>query len=218
MDLDHVFLLCDPDAPEAEALRRIGLHEGPPNTHPGQGTACRRFFFGDTYLELLWITDEREARSAAVSRTALWERWQARRSGACPFGVVLRPSIDEPPDAAPPFPTWRYAAPYLAGGAAIEIGDGAALNEPFVAWLGSRREPLPRAEPVAGGIAIGHLTEACLSGPLPSVLSAPSEALVTEQVLDLEIAPRFRLTLTFDRGESGRTADLGPELPLALHW
>ena len=63
MELDRLFLLCDAGAPEAEALVRLGLHEGQANTHPGQGTACRRFFFGDAYLELLWVYDEREVRS-----------------------------------------------------------------------------------------------------------------------------------------------------------
>jgi hypothetical protein len=50
--LDHVFVMCSKGAPEAEALLRVGLREGAGNTHPGQGTACRRFFFENAYLEL----------------------------------------------------------------------------------------------------------------------------------------------------------------------
>ena len=30
---------------EGRAVAAFGLSEGTPNVHPGQGTACRRFFF-----------------------------------------------------------------------------------------------------------------------------------------------------------------------------
>jgi hypothetical protein len=45
VELDHAFIACRPGAPEADALLRQGFVEGSPNTHPGQGTANRRFFF-----------------------------------------------------------------------------------------------------------------------------------------------------------------------------
>jgi hypothetical protein len=218
MELDHVFILCEQGAPEADALIRLGLQEGPPNTHPGQGTACRRFFFANTYLELLWVSDEREAQGETVARTQLWPRWQARRAGGCPFGVVLRPSLDASAGASPPFPTWAYTPAYLPPGMAIDIAAGSRLSEPFVAWLGFQRQPAQLPEPIGHGIAIGHLTKSCLGGPLPGVFSPAIESLVTEQVMELELADRFVLSLTFDRGESGGTADLTPHLPLVLTW
>jgi hypothetical protein len=218
MELDHVFLLCDAGAPEADALIRLGLHEGPPNTHPGQGTACRRFFFANTYLELLWVSDEHEAQGEAVARTALWHRWHARRSGGCPFGVVLRPSIDASVGTRPPFPAWPYRPGYFPHGTAIDIATGSPLNEPFVAWLGFRPQPARRTEPIGQGIALGDLTRARLGGPLPDVLSPGAQALVAERVMELELADRFVLTLTFDRGESGRSVDLTTRLPLVLTW
>ena len=76
--LDHVFVLCAEGAPEAEALTRLGFREGSGNTHPGQGTACRRFFFEHLYLELLWVHDAAEARSAVSLPTRLFERWSLR--------------------------------------------------------------------------------------------------------------------------------------------
>lgn len=42
-ELDYVFVCTTPGAPEADKLVRLGFHEGPPNQHPGQGTANRRF-------------------------------------------------------------------------------------------------------------------------------------------------------------------------------
>ena len=84
VELDHIFVWTGAGAPEAERLASVGLTEGPPNTHPGQGTACRRFFFRNAYIELLWICDAAEAKSAMVSPLRLWERWSGRSGAACP--------------------------------------------------------------------------------------------------------------------------------------
>jgi len=42
IELDHFFILTGPGPPQAELLSDIGLIEGAPNYHPGQGTANRR--------------------------------------------------------------------------------------------------------------------------------------------------------------------------------
>jgi hypothetical protein len=102
-ELDHIFIMSDVDAPEAAALARIGLVEGPANVHPGQGTACRRFFFRFQYLELLWVHSPAEAQSGTTRRTRLWERWLGREQGSCPFGLVFRPAAGAAPRS--PFPT-----------------------------------------------------------------------------------------------------------------
>lgn len=81
--LDHLILLSATGAPEAHAIVHLGLTEGRSNTHPGQGTANRRFFFQNAFLELVWVTDEIEARGETVRRTQLWERWAGRLTGAC---------------------------------------------------------------------------------------------------------------------------------------
>jgi hypothetical protein len=54
LELDHLFICTAPGAPEAEEFVRFGLREGPPNQHPGQGTANRRFAFANAMIELLW--------------------------------------------------------------------------------------------------------------------------------------------------------------------
>jgi len=62
LQCDHLFICTCVDASAAEWLAAFGLKEGEPNVHPGQGTACRRFFFRKAYLELLWVRDPREAQ------------------------------------------------------------------------------------------------------------------------------------------------------------
>ena len=80
MELDHMFVCTDPGAPEAEKLVQFGLHEGPPNQHPGQGTACRRFAFANAMIELLWVSDAKEAQSQEyTTHLALGEMvWSGR--------------------------------------------------------------------------------------------------------------------------------------------
>lgn len=104
--LDHVFVCCDPQAPEAGRLRDAGLIEGSGNVHPGQGKANRRFFFDGGFLELLWVHDPTEARSARTAPTRPWGRWRQRSEGACPFGLCLRPARADV-RAPIPFDHWR---------------------------------------------------------------------------------------------------------------
>src|SRR5437879_6291460 len=91
LELDHFFVCASIGAPEADRLIEFGLSEGTPNNHLGQGTANRRFFFHNAFLELLWVADPAEAQTSAVRRTGLWERWSRRSGGCSPFGIGFRP-------------------------------------------------------------------------------------------------------------------------------
>src|SRR5438552_2189888 len=81
-----------PGAPAADRLVALGLSEGSGNVHQGQGTANRRFFFRNAMVELIWVSDEREAQSDLVAPLRLWERARYRQTGAAPFGLCLRPA------------------------------------------------------------------------------------------------------------------------------
>ena len=104
-ELDHVYVLTSVGAEAAARLAAFGLTEGSPNVHPGQGTACRRFFFENAYIELLWVTDTVEAQSETVAPTHLWERWSRRQQGGCPFGLAFRPSAPGLTALPPPVPS-----------------------------------------------------------------------------------------------------------------
>ena len=83
-ELDHIFICTSIGAGEADRLIAFGLAEGTPNVHQGQGTVCRRFFFHNAYLELLWVENPAEAQSNLIRPTYLWERWSGRTGGAFP--------------------------------------------------------------------------------------------------------------------------------------
>ena len=218
VELDHVFILCAVDAPEADALSRLGLKEGPPNTHPGQGTACRRFLFHNAYLELLWVCDEKEARSAAVQRTRLWERWSQRSRAACPFGIVLRATDNARADE-PPFPTWAYRPDYLPAGLAVDVAVDTPLNAPEFFYMGVQRSGnRPPYEPLAHAIAATVITDVRIGTPVQGELSAAARWAEAAGVLSFNAARDYVLALTFDGATTGSTSDLRPDLPLVLHW
>lgn len=217
MDLDHVFILCDEGAPEAGALLRAGLREGSGNTHPGQGTACRRFFFANGYLELLWVRDVEEARSELVRPTRLLDRWSRRRGGACPFGIVFRPSIDDV-YIAPPFRTWRYTPPYLPEGMAIEVAEDVPLSEPAIIYLAFQRgRARPGGEPIDHAPPLTTLARATIAGPMAELPSDAARAVEGTGQVAFARAADYVLTLAFS-GAADVTADLRPELPLVLRW
>lgn len=87
VELDHVFICTAAGAPEADLLSDLGLTEGPPNVHPGQGTVNRRFCFQNALLELLWVHDPEQAQNAYRRPTHLWERLSTS-------GVTWRPWTD----------------------------------------------------------------------------------------------------------------------------
>jgi hypothetical protein len=215
MELDHVLVCCSVGGGEGEALRRAGLSEGSPNTHPGQGTACRRFFFSNAYLELLWVNDEEEARSAVVAPTRLWERWTGRGSGACPFALVLRSGGDA--SEAPPFPSWPYRPPYLPEGLAIRVAADTPLEGPEIFYMGFQRG-MARAgeEPVEHPLGCRRLTGVTLHRP-PGGRSATANLLEATGLVSFRDADESLLELCFDAADRG-LSDFRPELPLVMRW
>ena len=128
LQLHHVIVYTAIGAPEATGLLDAGLVEGSPATHAGQGSANRRFFFKSGFLELLWVHDEREARSALTAPSKLWDRWAERGRSANPFGLCF--SSEDGAGASLPFPTWPYRPDYLPDGRCILFADGMPMSEP----------------------------------------------------------------------------------------
>ena len=217
MELDHVFILCDEGAPEAAALTRLGLREGSPNTHPGQGTACRRFFFANAYLELLWVDDVALAGREPVKRTRLLDRWALRRAGACPFGVILRAAFDKV-EAKPPFPTWRYTPPYMPEGLAIDIAEGTPIGEPGIFYVALPKARGPRGEqPIDHEPPLNIVNRVAIAGPLPNERSTASQALVDAGLVAFDDTSAYLVTMDF-AASPDTTLDLRPELPLVLRY
>lgn len=198
MDLDHLFLFISPEGPEPAALHALGLRESFRRAHPGQGTANLCYCFDNAYLELLWLSDETEARSPGVARTGLAERAGWRNNGACPFGLALR-------GEALPFPAWDYRPGYLPEGHSIPV---AAFSDdpaqPFVFLSPGRQRPEQWGNGRAGlrQQAAGLREISAIELVLPQALdpAAELEALAREDWLTLRRdGDSAQITLTLTR-------------------
>ena len=216
--VDRVFVCTPVGAPAAERLRQFGLTEGSSNRHPGQGTACRRFFFQNAMLEFLWVENPAEAQSEQTRATRLWDRWSAAAGAASPFGIILRP----PPgvEKACPFDAWDYRPPTMPD-LSLCIAAGTALEEPMWCYMESGRKPADaspeRRQPLeheAGFREVTGVGLACPALPDDSVTAAMARG----GVIGLSTAAGHLLEMHFDRALTGKLEDFRPDLPLVLRW
>jgi len=221
MELDHVFLRSTCGAPEADLLRAFGLAEGSPNTHPGQGTANRRFFFDNAFIESLWIADEGEAASEATGPTMLHERLRADADPVTvsPSGLCFRPGVDA---EAPPFPVWDYAPAYLPPGMTVGVGKDVPLSEPMFFFLA--KGAAPASAPAARRQALEHaaglrsITSITVTTCGKGEWSLPALAASATACVSMEKGSEPLMEIWFDHGRSGRRHDFRPALPLMFHY
>jgi hypothetical protein len=208
--IDHVFLCVEKGAPEAAKLIEFGRREGAPNTHPGQGTANRRFFFDNAMLELIWVENAAEAQSEQTRRTMLWERWSLRAE-CCPFGIILAAAHS---GFGRPFDAWEYR-PSQMPGLVLQVASKATLAEPFWAWF---EKPARRpSQPLDHTAGVHEVTRVNLYGPLlPPDSVAP--AMARDDVIGWRPSGQHLLELEFDERRSGSEVDFRPELPLLFRF
>ncbi len=222
LEIDHLFIATAVGAPEAARLIEFGLLEGAPNTHPGQGTANRRFFFANAFLELVWVTDPAEAQSELVQRTGLWERLSGRAAGASPFGVGLRPAGQQ--GGPIPILTWEYRPPYLPDPLVIHMGENSEVAaEPLVFYIAFGRrsdsDHTERRQPLEHPAGLRAITRARISGPRHAAASATLRAAEAAcPAVSFAIADEPILELGFDDETRGELADFRPALPLVFRW
>jgi hypothetical protein len=214
IELDHVFICTSPEAPEGARLVQFGLREGPPNQHPGQGTACRRFSFANAMIELLWVNDAGEAQNECTRRTLLWERWSGRNSGASPFGIAVRP-VDQQ-STAPPFPAWEYRPAYLPDPLVIRIAE-AQVEEPMWFYLDFMRRVDREQRFIEHSIGTREITGLVLNSPA-SLRSIVAQRMVENGILSTRIGPAPLLEIEFDDNKRKQIADFRPHLPLIFQF
>jgi hypothetical protein len=213
LELDHLLVCVNEGAPEAELLIESGLLEGPPNRHPGQGTANRRFFFANAMLELLFVTDTREAQSERTRRTGLWERWQGRQAGSSPFGICLRPSGSRYTEE-PPFPAWEYRPVYLPEPHVLHVAE-TGVAEPMWIYLNFSRRADYEQRFKDHPIGAREITSLRLCGPLP-LRSGVAQTIVESGIVSFRNRAEHVVEVEFDHGQQGRVMDFSPQLPIVF--
>lgn len=213
IELDHLFVCTAPGAPEAEELVQFGLREGVSNQHPGQGTANRRFDFANAMIELLWVSDAKEAQSQSARRTLLWERWSGRAINASPFGICLRPADSE--DTEPPFPAWEYRPPYLPDPLFMHIAE-TRVEEPMWVYLSFMRRVDREQRFIEHPLGIREITGLTLITPVP-LRSPASQRTVESGILSTRAGATSLLEIEFDNNWRKESLDFRPHLPFVFH-
>jgi hypothetical protein len=228
-EFDHLFICTDIGAYEADRLLSLGLVEGRSNTHPGQGTANRCFFFHNAMLELLWVYDAEAAKSEPIRPTRLWERWVNRQGGACPFGVCLRSATNGGDSVA--FSSWAYRPPYLPEPLSIAVGTNSnVLTEPmlFQTPFGKRpdRYSTEKAQPLDHHLGLREITRVELVTPTADRPSPELQAAIRQSRryandtdrLRLRVGVEYCVELGFDGEVQEHQVDCRPGLPLIISW
>ena len=214
--IDHVFICTASDAPAAEKLIHFGLKEGTPNRHPGQGTACRRFFFHNFMLELLWVVDPNEAQTEHTTR--LWDRWSARAHASSPFGVILRPK--SPSRSKVPFPS-RIYQPKSMPDLTLHIASNTQLTDPMWCYAEAGRRPDEasgeRRQPLNHRVGLRELTGLRLCSP-PVDRSSVTSAMARAGIISWQAGEHHLLELEFDGNQNGNLTSFEPDLPLIIRW
>ncbi len=211
IELDHFFILADPGAARADMVSSIGLVEGSGNTHPGQGTANRRFFFANTTLEFLYLRDRNEALTGRGRCLKIPERLDHINSS--PFGLVVRHSSDS---AKEPFPGERYCPEYFRDDQCFLVGENAGLMEEPLCICMPHNLPRPETLPEPGNPSF-RLTELRIGVPV----TRPSTTLDTISrcpAISVIFGQPHQIELVFNEGQGGQLHDLRPDLPLLVRW
>ena len=191
MELDHVFILCDQGAPEADALLRLGLHEGAPQHAPGPGHG------------LPPVLLRRHLPRAALGRRRGRGGPRCREANAAPRSVGAAPrrrlSVRRHPaavgrrsadDAAAVSDLALHAAVSAGAALAIDVADAIAAG-------GARGLPHRRSSAAAAGAATSRSTTAAACAPSAACRSTGrSRASVSAATARLEGTGAFASALT----------------------
>ncbi|WP_256105957.1 VOC family protein [Streptomyces sp. ODS05-4] len=214
LQFDHLvlFVKSERDASAAvTVLEDAGYCAGSSNKHPGQGTANRRVFFDNAYLEFLFPTNLHVVASPAIARTGIAQRFRY----GCPFGVGLR----EMSDGNLPFPTWEFGPHYLPDSARIRMASCSSdAWQPLLFTISfearpdhDAREPLEHA---AGRTSIG---EALITSPGMNSSNPAMVAVSRLAPLTFSDGARPACEVVLELARSRGVVDLHPFVPVRLH-
>jgi hypothetical protein len=222
VELDHIYIAVPRGGlAESQLLRDRGFVVDTGSTrHVGQGTASRGAYFGNAYIELIWVDPDvkldESGQSSGVDGIARATEW--RNNGASPFGIGLH-RLKEGDSLN--VPVTIYTAAWMQPGTVLEMltrKEEAKAVELFVVpkylavptWMPQLRAQAPHYLAHTNGSKL--ITAVEVRGPLTHRPSAMNT---------LDIVPlRFTeaqdplVVVELDGGAKGTTIDLRPQLPL----
>ena len=210
LELDHVFILVEPEAKVADLLVSLGMEESFSRDHEGQGTSNRRFVFSNGMLEFLWVRDANEA-NRGPGRDLIFQQ-RSESSDASPFGIILHRKDNS--NLEMPFTGWMYQPDYFKPPMSFHIGmNSSNLLEPLCIYV-PFIEPEVREVDKGTFKSLSHVKIHTTTAKLSDVLTIVN----TADGLSITHANQHLMEITFDEKKCGLTKDFRPEIPLIIHW
>jgi len=210
LELDHFFILVEPNAQVANVLLEMGLQESFSRDHPGQGTSNRRFNLSNGMVEFLWVRDAHESENGPAKNLLFSQR--AQNPQASPYGVILHRTDND--DLNMPFKGWPYQPDYFKPPMAFHVGENSVnLQEPLCFYV-------PFIEPSERQVEKGRfksLSHVCIHTPHANHSNTLKRA-GQAQRLSFKHGDEHLVEVTFDDHKMGLSRDLRPYIPMIMHW
>ena len=200
MDVDHIFIFTDDNGKIADQLVEFGLSEGSSRVHIGQGTTNRKFYFSNFFLEILWVHNENETKSALIEPTGLWQRANFKKNNYSPFGLCLV-NTDE---TNPLFENaYKYQPEYFPQGFSIDIlRNETQSNLPWTFRLPFKGQKKNESEPTKHENELQFLTKTTFQYEL-NIENQFLGFFENEKTIEFVKADKTWLNLKFDNGKQG---------------
>jgi len=210
LELDHLFILVEPEAKVADLLVSLGMEESFSRDHEGQGTSNRRFEFSNGMLEFLWVRDKDEAINGPGRDLLFPER--SEKGTASPFGIILHRKDNSHLDM--PFDGWTYQPDYFEPPKSFHIGmNSSDLLEPLCIYV-PFIEPANRKIEKGTFKSLSHVKIFTTKGKLSDVIAVADSA----DRLSIACGDQHLMEIIFDENQQGLSKDFRPYLPLIVHW
>jgi hypothetical protein len=204
--IHHIFIFSSHKGKEADELICHGFTEGSNRLHDGQGTANRKFYFRNFYLEILWVNQPSEIKKDKNMQIGLWQRSQFRNHKMSPFGLCLKRSNRT--DAL--FQnSLLYQPDYLPEDKHIEvISNECYPGLPWTFRLPESMEDHNTNEPILHQMDVQSLTGVIFEGTQQDQYPVWSEYFQDHEMIRFKPASGNRLILTFDHQRQGKSVEL----------
>lgn len=221
LKIDHLLICVNAPEKIAQILTDFGLIEGEPNSHFGQGTSNRRFYFDNIYLEFLYLDDPEAAQSPLTKPTKIYQRFFPHINQCAPLGVCFYA------DGATEknnqfnlnqFSNWAYTPKYLPSPLKIDILE-APISDPMYFFLdfisNTTRKKHKKFTHKSG---FKNITNIKYLTPHPHLDSAIKTYISEHKLLEYVANDSHVFHLEFDEAVQSKTHDFRPNLPLIFSW
>lgn len=238
LDFDHFNIWVENPILAKEKLIDIGftaVSDSLSDIHKGQGTTGRYFHFLNSYLELIFVYDQKELEENNRINKELdfTERANFAENGALPFSIALK--LKDYDIEKIPFEKIRYHQDWMDKGLSIYTAKNSKkyLREPsiFVVYpeLESTQfntladvENIPDEYAFARAFykhpnGVKKLTKIIITSTDLNLNTATMQTVNSIENLTVRNGTEYLMELYFDNSMQGKSFDLRPELPLKVY-